>query len=444
MDEFNSPLTDKDLIKAILSWRADELSDDELRMAIDSYKSNLAETQITRSSKLPVSNSLVSSNMGGSERKFATFDDFDSTSPTSYETVPYEPIADVVDEPRGAWIPDGWGMYYAVDDFLYRVSYGFVTILNLTIMLGFLMVAGVVFSAWQVSQSAERQQRPKYKSMSSSPQRDRKSTVPELTAPVSTPNSNAIDSPFPSDAEQTPENATSDQKALEPAASVSADSNASARAADSKKMATPYDRAIELIDKPDWPAAMLELQRLEDSSEPGVKPMATLLKIELLMRERTPEAMELARQSMMDCKFEGHELNFDLLVTRWVLTCSADDRLRFLRESASLPPEARARMVNWAKVRSGSSSVLLESELESNAPRTPNGLCDRLFLASCQFNAGKSDQTLRELLNVQQKLRSLSTRELDRSETWLLESSKTLLAEKVDEIVTAISRKQIN
>ncbi len=420
MDEPKRPLTDNDLIKATLSWHANEITESELRETIGSYLERRAEQGATATS------TADGGSIAGSVpiRTFASLAEADAKSKTSfYESVPYEPLADVVDEPRGAWIPDGWGLYYAIDDYLYRVSFGFVTILNLTIMVGFMIVAAVALSAWQISTSVERQQQQLYKSMGSNESNAKKPLIPSLTTSVTSSDSAASDrSPFSPDRTQEPSN----------------------EAADKPEQETPFDKAITLIDKPDLPAALTELESLEGSDQPNVLPLATLLKVESLMRLRNAESMELARQSLMDCKFAGHELNFDLLVARWMMTCSASDRMRFIREAASLPTEARSRMVNWAKVRSGSASAILESEIESNAPRSPNGVCDRLFLASCQYNGGKSEQTLRELLDVQQKLRALSTRGLDRAEAWLLESSKNELAEKVDDIVTLISRKQIN
>ena len=429
MDEFKRPLTDRDLIRALLNWHADELSDDELRSRVDRY----IDTLESRGSSAPTKN-LVSSSKANSlseKRALVPTSMVDIPARQSdeflpYENVPYEPLADVVDEPRGAWIPDGWGMYYALDDFLYRVSFGFVTILNLTILVGFFVILGVAFSAWQISMSAERQKRPQFKSMTNSPEKttekERKSVLPELTTSVTSAATNSVDSPF-----------TESDVAIEN----------SVPAIETNK-ATPFDKAMKLIDQADLPTAMLELQAIEDLQQPENQPVASMLKIEVLMRQRTSESMELARQSLMDCKFGEQQLNFDLLVTRWMLTCSGEDRQRFVREAASLPAESRKRMVNWAKVRSGSGNALLESELESNAPRSPNGLCDLLFLASYQYSAGKGDQTMRNLLDVQQKLRSLSTRELDRAEAWLLESSRSNLIEKVDEIVAAINRKQIN
>ncbi len=420
MDQPKRPLTDNDLIRATLSWHANEITESELRERVDSFLQRRSELGAYATS------TADSGSIAGivPVRTFTTLAEADAESKTFfYEAVPYEPLADVVDEPRGAWIPDGWGLYYAIDDYLYRISYGFVTILNITIMVGFLIVVAVALSAWQISTSVERQRQQLYKPMRSAEPGVKKPIIPLLNNSVPSSDSAASDR-SPSSPEWTQESSN--------------------EAAHDTERQTPFDKALMLIDKPDLPAALTELELLEGSDQPDMLPLATLLKVESLMRLRNAESMELARQSLMDCKFAGQDLNFDLLVARWMMTCSASDRMRFIREAASLPTEARIRMVNWAKVRSGSASAILESEIESNAPRSPNGVCDRLFLASCQYNGGKSEQTLRELLDVQQKLRSLSTRGLDRVEAWLLESSKHELAEKVDDFVTLVSGKQVN
>ena len=157
--------------------------------------------------------------------------------------------------------------------------------------------------------------------------------------------------------------------------------------------------------------------------------------------------MEEARQLLMDCKCGEYEIVYDLLVTRWMLLGRADDRNRFLTEAASLPISARQRMSTWAHIRNGSKDSMNAVALEVNNPKSQSDLCDLLFLASFHFNVGKIDETVLELLEVQEKLRALQTAGLNKAESWLLETAKKQLTSKVDEILAMVNRqrsKQIN
>ncbi len=101
-------------------------------------------------------------------------------------------------------------------------------------------------------------------------------------------------------------------------------------------------------------------------------------------------------------------------------------------------------MLPWAKVRSGAADALTETQLQSNVLDAPCPACDLLFLASCHFNAAKRDQSTRELLDAQQKLRGINAAGFDLAESWIVTASKEELVDKIDEIVRVMQRKQIN
>lgn len=470
MDEMSNKVSESDLMKALLSWRLDNISSEQLRRIVDQYlqvSPSLGETPteaelVSVESRVPAIRTFASLEAEDAQRAALT-PAYRAPSFEEHESVPYEPMPDVVDEPRGAWIPDGWGLYYMIDDWLYRVSFGFVTVLNLTILFGFLIIIGVLYGAWQISTSSERQKKASYKTMapsSSSRDRQREATEPFVpTEPVSTNplngNSGETSGVFEKSDDSTSTDATSGEAptAFE---SLSPNNSSPNKAAPNESgndnvpylsngiLTSSFDKVLALMEASDHAAALKEIETLEAGDTTELQPVLTYLKIELLIQKRDNESMELARQALMDCDTVGHELVFDLLVSRWMLMCSSQARERFLRESASLAIENRSRMVNWAKVRSGAFDAILESELESNAPKTPNAVCDRLFLASCRFNAGKGEQTRRELLDVELKLRSLNTRGFGKAETWLIEKSKKQLATKVAEIVNVLTNKQIN
>ena len=98
-------------------------------------------------------------------------------------------------------------------------------------------------------------------------------------------------------------------------------------------------------------------------------------------------------------------------------------------------------------IRNGSKDSMNAVALEVNNPKSQSDLCDLLFLASFHFNVGKIDETVLELLEVQEKLRALQTAGLNKAESWLLETAKKQLTSKVDEILAMVNRqrsKQIN
>ncbi len=463
MEEMSHKVSDAELIKALLSWRLDNISSDQLRLVVDRY---LAVRPNARTNFEDVSNTNTLADQPESQasRTFEAMEAEDalrsaaataykSPSFEAYETVPYIPIADVVQERHGAWIPDGWGLYYSVDDYLNRVSRGFLSILNLAMLFGFLVVAGVLFGAWQISMSNERQKKATFKPMSSSStSRDKQRDAPKSPIPTTVGRETSPEetSSVSGTSGTPPSNTASASPAPERSPAVAATSERTKRTEQLKSVEpelnkatvlSPFDKITDLLAASNSTDALREIEALEAGGQTDLQPMLTFLKVEALLEKLDSESMELARQLLMDCKSSGHELAYDLLVSRWMLLCGADSRERFLRESASLPIESRSRMVNWAKVRSGASDAVLQSELESNAPRTPNSVCDRLFLASCHLNAGMSEQTRRELLDVEQKLRALNTRGFGKVEVWLIESSKKQLVEKVAEIVTSIGRK---
>ena len=441
MDEMSNKVSESDLMKALLSWRLDNISSDQLRKIVDQYlqvSPRFAETPadaelVSVESRVPAIRTFASLEAEDAQRASLT-PAYKAPSFEEHESVPYEPMPDVVDEPRGAWIPDGWGLYYMIDDWLYRISFGFVTVLNLTILLGFLIIIGVLFGAWQISTSSERQKKASYKTMvpsGSSRDKQRDATEPLTPAePASTNPLNGESGESNGVSEKSDDSTSTNSSTGEaPTAFKSSGSNNSSLNNSSPNdtalndsgndkvpnlssaiLTSSFDKVLALMEASDHSAALKEIETLEAGDTAELQPVLTYLKIESLIQKRDNDSMELARQALMDCDSVGHELVFDLLVSRWMLMCSSQARERFLRESASLAIENRSRMVNWAKVRSGAFDAILESELESNAPRTPNAVCDRLFLASCRFNAGKGEQTRRELLDVELKLRSLNTR----------------------------------
>ncbi len=63
-----------------------------------------------------------------------------------------------------------------------------------------------------------------------------------------------------------------------------------------------------------WTEALAQLQALEDGGRNELQPHIAFLKAEIMLQMNNKESLELARQSLMDTKFEGHEIVFHLLV----------------------------------------------------------------------------------------------------------------------------------
>lgn len=266
--------------------------------------------------------------------------------------------------------------------------------------------AAVIVGAWQINSSNERQKKATFKSM-------------PLEEPAA--------SPSPTTATQLAD--STDKEQVEEMAPV-------------QVHFVEFEDVIRSLDQSAWEDALVSVQRLESDIRPELKPLLSLLKIESLLQKRDAGSLELARQELMDGKFGEHKLLFELLVGRWVLLSSAADRARFLSESAALPSSERERMTIWARVRNRSADVHAVSILKSAASSSPSNVCDQLFLASCHHKAGKSDQTVRELLEMQQRLRALRSEDSNSAAAWLLEASKAQLTAKADEFLATISRQK--
>ncbi len=228
MEFLPKELSERELVELLVRWRNGQVNTSDLQSAVDTYLLHSGAASVIAASNTSASNytkaepsaslnqlgiddvethsssegvganaarlALVSSASTDSASVVFASTESDATSADlksfgklefpKEELEPYRPLADVVDEPRGAWIPDFWGMYYAVDDFLYSKTYGLVTVLNASIAVCLVIVVSVAIGAWQINKSIERQKKATFKSMSSAEVKStREPTTPKLTVP---------------------------------------------------------------------------------------------------------------------------------------------------------------------------------------------------------------------------------------------------------------------
>ena len=425
MVKMGKKLTDRELIDAVLAWYNDDQSAEQLREAVSAYvQQNAIVPAVALANDFGKYGALEEHEAGSNELCEANYA---GAKPNAAERIfeaqdvglfqPFEPSDGIVG--NGGWMIDFWALYYALEDFIHWISFGLLTMKRMAIMVCMLISTGVIIGAWQSSRSSERQKKATFKSMNVESDKNR---IPYSVSEV-------IDSPpqesMPAAAAEPSapsSNVTSVPTALDPS--------------------IKFDAAIEFMEKADWNDALANLQILENEGGSDLQPLSTLIRVEALIRKRDVESMELARQLLMDCKSSEYELVYDLLVTRWILLGSAEDRKRFLNEAASLPESARQRMSIWAHIRNGNKDELTGQTLESSAPKGQSAVCDLLFMASLHFNQGNRDETIRELLEAQQKLKNLLSSGENKVVSWLLETAKLQLSSKVDEILALVNRQQ--
>jgi len=300
---------------------------------------------------------------------------------------------------------------------------------RLAVVACLIIAIAVAIGAWQSSLSLERQKKATFKSM----------VVEPAAKSRSMPGEPEFDAARPRDS----------SSALEPSIAISDNSaiTTTVPKLEFEPARIEFKAAFRLMKEGAWNEALANLQTLESDERLELQPTLSLLRIEALIQKRDTSSMELARQLLMDCKCTEHEILYELLVARWLLLGSPADRNRFLSEVASLPESARGRMSTWAHIRNGSKDPITPELLQGSASKGPSSVCDLLFLASFNYNVGKPEETVRELLDTQQQLLALEPSQMNEVESWLLESSKKQLSSKVDEILKMISQqssKQFN
>ena len=426
MEKMGNKLTDRELIDAVLAWYEQDGSTEQLRNVICAYVQQNA--LVTTS---------VRNGASYSGHEIGTFQ-FEQTTPNDSENLAFkkmetnegmpdqlfEQVDEVVD--AGVWGIDIWALYFGIEDFIHRKSLGLLTMQRLAVSFCILISVMVANGAWHSSLSSERQKKATFKSLEvdRAVKNQEQITGPELNSSPAQKAASLPSEPI----DEAPTSTMSASKEFNP-------------------VEVELSNALSLMDKAAWDDALVKLQILENDGRQDLQPMLTLLKVEALIQKRDTASMELARQLLMDCKCDEFDVIYNLLVARWMLIGSTVDRHRFLSEVASLPDSARERMATWARVRNGSKDAMVERTLETYASAGKSHMCDLLFLASFHYNVGKNAETVRELLDMQQQLRSLQTAGTNKLERWLLETAKLHLASKVDEILALIYRKpsqQIN
>lgn len=130
MDEFESTLTDKELIEAVLSWYAENQSPAQLRLTVEAYLRSNQQSVSTHSLPTATSMGIASQrNEDSTSSDAAQTDILDAASAhgprnfKSNDVARYPPLADSSEDParRGGWLIDGWEIYYAIEDHLDRV-----------------------------------------------------------------------------------------------------------------------------------------------------------------------------------------------------------------------------------------------------------------------------------------------------------------------------------
>jgi len=436
MDKMGKKLTDRELIEVVLAWYELDQSSDELREAVAAYLQQYPAVAPALSSGISFeeqgANALARPNTDCTGSKPIIPVSKSETNDFEPNEVTYKPQFEPTDELIGSrgWMIDAWAVYYGIEEFFHRISFGLVSMQTLAVLFCILISAVVMVGAWQSTLSTERQKKATFKSMVIEPsdKTEKTSVPPEMNAP-----------PEPSDSLAASEPTETSSHTIVTSTSVTPDA--------SETTGTEFGPAIRLMEKAAWNDALANLQSLEEGGGSDLEPLLTLMRIEALIQKRDTVSMELARQLLMDCKWGKFDTVYDLLVTRWMMLGAPEDRKRFLNEAASLPNAARRRMSTWARVRNGSKDAMTEVMLETNASKGQSEVCDLLFIASFHFNVGKFDETIRELLDTQQKLRALQASGKSTVENWLLESAKSQLVSKVDDILNMISsqpRKEIN
>ncbi len=440
MDKISKKLTDRELIDVVVSWYKLDQSTEDLRNAVSLY---LQRTPTV----VPIVVEAISFEEPGVESGPDAIALQDTNQNQSTLIVPvdkpaianavssevtytqqFEPTDELIGS-RGRII-DAWALYYGVEECFYRISFGLLNMHTLAFLFCILISIAVVIGAWQSNLSTERQKKATFKSMVIEPpnQSPENPAVPDLDSVIE-PNK-SLSAAEPIEASPTP--------------IVNSTSNESSAATYAE---TPFTPAVRLMEKASWDEALANLQTLEVKGDSDREPLLTLLRIEVLIQKHDAESMELARQLLMDCKWGEFNLVYDLLVARWMLFGSLDDRKRFLNEAASLPDTARRRMSTWAHVRNGSKDAMNEVSLESYASKGQSEVCDQLFMSLFHYTMGKFDVTVRELLDTKKKLRALHAYGKTDVENWLLETSMSQLTSKVDDLLTLArrqTRKEIN
>lgn len=435
MEKMGKKLTDRELIDHLVGWYKLDRSTEQLREAVSAYLQQNDEAEVVKKPDVGRNADFVSKPVAA---------DFGAPKPASY-TPQFEPTDELIG--RRGWTIDAWALYYGIEDFITRISFGLVTMQTLAILFCVAISAAVMVGAWQSSLSTERQKKATFKSMVLDPAEKSRDVSPleELTSPTNT-------DPTEPSTEQI-STSTPDASASE---SVAADSTdvAKNKFAPSPSFQPPkFDPpgselapAFDLIADGAFDEAIANLQKLERTANSDLLPLLTLVKVEALIQKQDDDSLELARQLLLDCKCVGLDTVFDLLVARWILKSRPPARERFINEAPSLPEAVRQRMTLWAKISNGDKSPVTEFALKNSSSKGPTVVCDQLFIASLHFNLSKYDETLRELLDTQQKLLALESTGKNSDETRLFESAQSQLASKVEEIVSKIGkqRKEIN
>ncbi len=490
MDTTGKKLTDRELIDLVLAWYRLDQSAEELRSAVALYLQNPPGAVPTVvdviSFEAPDPAISLTPSRNGSSLITPVHKSEKNAMPGTGEVEPnevtYEPQFEPTDELIGSrgWLIDIWALYYGVEECVQRISFGLINMHMLAFLFCILITVAVAIGAWQSNLSTERQKKATFKSMviepvdktprnaSSQPSdapleqnellTDSESTTttePTVTTEVAPDtiaqsasadpaNADSVDA-VPSATVKSPsvksrpvEPVASEPVAIEPVA-IEPVAIETARA--------EFGPALGLMEKSLWNEALENLNALEKTGGRELQPLLTLVKIEALIRKHDEESMELARQLLVDCKWGEFDIVYDLLAARWMLLASSDDRARFLSESASLPDAARRRMSLWARIRNYSKDAMSEVILKTLASKGQSEVCDLLFIASFHFNVGRYDETIRELLEVQQKLRALHVARNNSVENWLLETARSQLASKTDDILNLVRdrlKKEIN
>jgi hypothetical protein len=436
-------LTDRDLIEALVAWYRLDHSTEELRQTVAAYVHQNSsqvlalpephpEEAVTKDAEIePVGHQFAEPSLSVATRSTTTnIADGNLNRPAEY-LPQFEPTDELIGV-RG-WSIDAWALYYGAEDYCQKISFGLLNMQALAFLFCIAISAAVMFGAWQSSLSNERQKKASYKAMEFdlADKKEQSLTPPQPTEP-----------PEVSDATLVSESVENTSNTKVASTFANPLSNEASDATEAE-----FAPARQLMEVSDWHAALTSLEALERSGKNELQPLLTLMKVEALIQKRDTESMELARQLLMDCDCGEFDTVFDLLVTRWMLLGSPEDRKRFLSEAASLPDATRRRMSTWAHIRNGSKDAMTEVMLETTGSKGPSDVCDLLFIASFHFNIGKYDESIRELLDTQQKLRALQATGKSQIESWLLDSCKSQLMSKVNDIIGMVShqpRKPIN
>ena len=149
MEKMGKKLTDRELIDQVLTWYKLDQSTEELREAVRAYvqqNAGVGATTIAASSheqphileeQVPSVESL-DANRNGSKHKHAD-SRFESTRAV-YEQQ-FEPTDELIGV-RG-WRVDAWALYYGIEEFFHRVSFGLLTMQSLAVLFC-ILVSGLL------------------------------------------------------------------------------------------------------------------------------------------------------------------------------------------------------------------------------------------------------------------------------------------------------------